>query len=113
MSVELQTKLKEILENSLLSTVSKPIVAPLSFLKKAADRVGTAPQKETPGLSRMDKLNPLTDIKDSHTKATGGKENLNDHVINQSQNRFKLGGTDLSPEEKFKMDRTLSVNKIG
>ena len=43
MSVELQTKLKEILENSLLSTVSKPIVAPLSFLKKAADRVGAAP----------------------------------------------------------------------
>lgn len=113
MSVELQIKLKEILENSLLSTVSKPIVAPLSFLKKAADRVGTAPQKETPGLSRMDKLNPLNDIKDSHTKATGGKENLNDHVINRSQNQFKLGGNDLSPEEKFKMDRTLSVNKIG
>lgn len=113
MSVELQIKLKEILENSLLSTVSKPIVAPLSFLKKAADRVGTAPQKETPSLSRMDKLNPLNDIKDSHTKVTGGKENLNDHVINRSQNQFKLGGNDLSPEEKFKMDRTLSVNKIG
>ena len=94
MSVELQTKLKEILENSFLSTISKPITTPLKFVKNAADRVGAAPQKETPGLSRMDKLNPLTDIKDSHTKATGGKENLNDHVINQSQNRFKLGGTD-------------------
>ena len=113
MSVELQIKLKEILENSLLSTVSKPIVAPLKFVKNAADRVGAAPQKETPGLSRMDKLNPLNDIKDSHTKVTGGKENLNDHVINRSQNQFKLGGNDLSPEEKFKMDRTLSVNKIG
>ena len=112
MSVELQTKLKEILENSILSTISKPIVTPLKFVKNAADRVGAAPQKETPGLSRMDKLNPLTDIKDSHTKVTGGKENLNDHVINRSQNQFKLG-TDLSPEEKFKMDRTLSVNKIG
>ena len=113
MSIELQTKLKEILENSVLSTISKPIVAPLKFVKNAADRVGAAPQKETPGLSRMDKLNPLTDIKDSHTKVTGGKENLNDHIINRSQNQFKLGGHDLSPEEKFKMDRTLSVNKIG
>ena len=113
MSVELQTKLKEILENSFLSTISKPITTPLKFVKNAADRVGAAPQKETPGLSRMDKLNPLTDIKNSHTKATGGKENLNDHVINRSRNQFELGGTDLSPEEKFKMDRTLSVNKIG
>ena len=113
MSVELQTKLKEILENSFLSTISKPITTPLKFVKNAADRVGAAPQKETPGLSRMDKLNPLTDIKNSHTKVTGGKENLNDHVINRSRNQFELGGHDLSPEEKFKMDRTLSVNKIG
>ena len=113
MSVELQIKLKEILENSFLSTISKPITTPLKFVKNAADRVGAAPQKETPGLNRMDKLNPLTDIKNSHTKATGGKENLNDHVINRSRNQFELGGTDLSPEEKFKMDRTISVNKIG
>lgn len=113
MSVELQVKLREILENSILSTVSKPITAPLNFLKKAADRVNMAPQKETPGLSRMDKLNPLTNIKDSHTKVTGGKENLNDHIINRSENQFKLGGNDLSPEEKFKLDRTLSINKIG
>lgn len=113
MSVELQIKLKEILENSVLSTVSKPIVVPLKKLKEAAERVNAAPSKETPGLSRMDKLNPLTNIKDSHTKVTGGKENLNDHVINRSENQFKLGGQDLSPEEKFKMDRTLSVNKIG
>ena len=49
MSIELHIKLREILENSVLSTVSKPIVAPLSFLKNAADRVGTTPQKETPG----------------------------------------------------------------
>ena len=94
MSVELQTKLKEILENSFLSTISKPITTPLKFVKNAADRVGAAPQKETPGLSRMDKLNPLTDIKNSHTKATGGKENLNDHVINRSRNQFELGGQD-------------------
>ena len=113
MNIELHIKLREILENSVLSTISKPIVAPLSFLKNAADRVGTVQQKETPGLSRMDKLNPLTDIKDSHTKVTGGKEKLNDHIINRSRNQFELGGTDLSPEEKFKMDRTISVNKIG
>ena len=29
MSVELQTKLKEILENSFLSTISKPITGPI------------------------------------------------------------------------------------
>mgnify|MGYP003542250608 FL=1 len=119
MNKDLYTQLNIILENSFSSkignvakTLGKPVVASFNFLKNSADKVNYSPQKETPGLSRMDKINTRS-AEEVHTAATAGKENFHKHAINRTTNAFNTGGNDLTPEEKFKMDRRMSANKIG